>query len=111
MTSSTPSRDEITITAAWPSTANAGARVSNMHAYQWDKDRLGLYLMMGHIGLPIWLAPEDREIWEAEHPGNRVPVETLGTFYMNRADATAFCVGLARHLGLTIAGESPDAAN
>jgi hypothetical protein len=112
MTSSSGSRDdEITITAAWPSTAHAGARVSNVHAFQWDKDRMGIYLMMGHVGLPIWLAPGDREIWEAEHPGYRIPVETLGAFYMNKLDAMTFCVKLAQHLGLVIEGVPPDAAS
>ncbi|OBG25428.1 hypothetical protein A5673_09075 [Mycobacterium sp. E3198] len=111
MTSSSASPDdEITITAAWPSAANSGARVSNIHAYQWDKDRLGIYLMVGHVGLPVWVAPGDRERWEQEHPDNRVPVDVLGAFYMNRADATALCIGLARHLGFAIGEVSPDAA-
>lgn len=94
--------DEVTITMAWPETANAGARVSNVHVYQWDKDRTGVYLMMGHVGLPIWVAPDDQERWQRDHPDNRIAVEPLGAFYMTEQDARALCIGFARHLGLTV---------
>ncbi|HTX55300.1 MAG TPA: hypothetical protein VMD08_17990 [Candidatus Baltobacteraceae bacterium] len=112
MTASSPSGDQpLTITAAWPETANAGARVSNMHVYQWDQDHTGIYLMMGHLGLPIWVAPDDRQRWEQDHPDNRAAVEPLGAFYMTEKIAKDFCRGLAKHLGLTVVEGTPGAAS
>lgn len=112
MTASSPSDEEpLTITAAWPQTANAGARVSNIQVYQWDLNHTGIYLMMGHMGLPIWLAPGDRERWEEDHPDHRVAVETLGAFYIPEQVAKDLCRGLATHLGLTITEGTSGAAS
>lgn len=102
MTASAPGGESVTITAAWPQTANAGARVANIHAYQWDQNHSGVYVMMGHLGIPMWVAPDDRALWEKDHPDNRVPVEPLGAFYMNETVAKEFCKGLAAYLGLTV---------
>jgi hypothetical protein len=110
MTASFPGGGQVTITAAWPHTAHVGARVSNIHLYQWDQERTGLYLIMGHIGLPIWETPDDRVRWEEDHPDHRVAVETLGTFYMTEQVARDLCEGLVAHLGLTVVEKAPGAA-
>jgi hypothetical protein len=82
--------------------ANSGAQVCNLHAWQWDQDRVGVYLMFGYLGLPVWVAPGDQERWEAEHPDKRVAVDTLGSFYMTERVAKDLCRGLATHLGLSV---------
>ena len=103
--------DEVTMTVAWPETANTEARVANIHAYQWDQDRTGVYLLMGHVGIPLWLAPDDRQRWEKAHPDRRVAVEPLGAFYMTTKVARDFCKGLASHLGLTVVEEASGATS
>ena len=112
MTSSSPPGDEqpLTITASWPPDANAGAQVSNLQAWQWDQDRVGVYVMFGHIGVPVFVAPGDRERWEAEHPDSRLPVDTLGAFYLTERVAKDLCLGLANHLGLPVTEGAPGAA-
>ena len=98
----------VTIIAAWPQTANAGARVTNVNAYQWDQSHAGVYLMMGHLGFPpLWVAPGDRERWEQDRPDNRIAVEPLGAFYMTETVAKDFCKGFAKYLGLTVVEEDP----
>lgn len=111
MTASSPDAESVTITAEWPQSANAGARVTNIHAYQWDKDRTGIYLMLGHLGLPLWVAPDDRERWEQVHPDHRIPVETLGAFYMTEQVAKDFCRRFAAHLGFSVIEGKPDVAS
>jgi hypothetical protein len=112
MTASTSGGDQpVTITAAWPQTANAGTRVSNISAYQWDQDRTGVYLIMGHVGIPLWVAPGDREHWEQDHPDHRIAVEPLGSFYMTEKVAKDLCRRFATHLGLTVVEGDPDDAS
>jgi hypothetical protein len=105
-----PSGDAVTVAVEWPSTANAGARVANIYAYQWDQDRTGLYLLVGHVGIPVWVGPGDRERWEEANPDNRIEVESLGAFYMTDKVARDLCKGLANHLGMAVVEGAPGAA-
>jgi hypothetical protein len=108
--SNLPEGAEQEFRVVWPSDANSRAQVSNMNAFQWDAERAGIYLLLGHIGPPIWLTTQQALEFMQDNPEPTLPVEALGTFYMNTAIATQFCKALASHLGLEIVEGGPGAS-
>lgn len=91
---------EIQMQAAWPDGLTEQAQVVNQFAMLNDNtpEAPGVYLLLGHLGAPIWLTPEIARQRAAE--SNYVlPIAPRGSYFMTRQRAEELWTTLGKHLG------------
>ncbi|WP_395705256.1 hypothetical protein [Rhodococcus ruber] len=97
---------EIQMQAVWPEGVSEQAQVVNQFALLNDNTpgEPGVYLLVGHLGAPIWLTPEIARQRAAE--ANYVlPIAPRGAYFMTRQRAEELWSILGKHLGKDITQE------
>lgn len=87
------------IPLAWPVDLASQAVPVNQALFAWDQDnREVIYVMLGHLGPPIWLSEEAAKEHTAQF-GDAIPVQPRGSFIITRSRAEEIWGALGRHLG------------
>lgn len=91
---------ELTFQTRWPEGLTENAQVINQFAMVNDNTpgEPGMYLLLGHIGAPVWTTPDHaRQI--AEETSGILGIAPRGSFFLSRFRAEELWGMLGKHLG------------
>jgi hypothetical protein len=98
MTDSGPAPFQIQVQAVWPEGIASAAQVVNQFAISDDATSPGaVYLMLGHLGAPVFVSPEQAE-QRLKQQGNAIPINPRGAFYMTMGNIERLRDLLTDHL-------------
>ncbi|MCK8673417.1 hypothetical protein M1M07_20180 [Rhodococcus sp. HM1] len=95
----------IQVQTAWPDGVTDQAQLANQFFIITDgadpsgPENAGLYLLVGHVGAPIW-AGNEQALQQIARTGGTIPVQPRGSYYVSRAKAVELWQVLGAHLGL-----------
>ncbi len=84
----------------WPTDVSTSATIINQCAFSWDQDNRDLvYMMLGHVGPPLFSSPETVAGFLEESNG-KIRVTPRGSFAVSTSRAFEIWDALGRHLGV-----------
>ncbi|WKN53749.1 hypothetical protein HJ581_0008055 [Rhodococcus opacus] len=100
-------QQEFQFQIAWPDGIADQAQVANQFMIANDgsepngPDNAGIYLLVGHVGAPLWATSPEAAQERVANFGTSIPVQPKGAFFMTRGKAHELWETLGKHLGVS----------
>jgi hypothetical protein len=100
-------QQDLQVQIAWPEGLADQAQVANQFMLAFDgssaggQQAAGVYLLVGHVGAPVWATSQEAAEQHIANFGSSIPVQPRGAFFMSHGKAYELWQALGKHLGVS----------